>query len=157
MDRCCVATDDDRVASAVEALGARVVRVPATRGGSAERCAAAYGELRRRANATREDADFDVVVAVDCDEAFVEAHHIERVADAVVNSDAEIATLCRPSRGEEVRRSADGAPTSPPKTIPPTRRDASTNTNSTRSNQLAHVSPVSHLTEKETRFFGIFG
>jgi CMP-2-keto-3-deoxyoctulosonic acid synthetase len=115
VDRCCVATDDDRVASAVEALGARVVRVPATRGGSAERCAAAYGELRRRANATQEDADFDVVVAVDCDEAFVEAHHIERVADAVVNSDAEIATLCRPSRGEEVRRSADGAPTSPPK------------------------------------------
>ena len=127
MDRCCVATDDDRVASAVEALGARVVRVPATRGGSAERwprrTRGSWEETRERA---REDADFGVVAAVDCDEAFVEAHHIERVADAVVNSDAEIATLCRPSRGEEEETARRRSAASPPKTIPPTRRDAST-------------------------------
>ena len=128
--RCVVATDDDAVETTALAFGARVVRVDdtKTKTKNEKNRNRFFGSVAgaARALAASNAAAFDVVAVVDADEAFVEAHHIERVADAVVNSDAEIATLCRPSRGEEVRRSADGAPTSPPKTIPPTRRDAST-------------------------------
>ena len=61
---------------------------------------------RDRAGDFVEDATFDVVVKVECDEAFIRAHHIETVADLVINTDAVVATLVRVSRGPEVRRGA---------------------------------------------------
>ena len=48
-----------------------------------------------RALAASNAAAFDVVAVVDADEAFVEAHHIERVADAVINGEAQSATCTR--------------------------------------------------------------
>ena len=50
---------------------------------------------RARWPASSNAAAFDVVAVVDADEAFVEAHHIERVADAVINGEAQSATCTR--------------------------------------------------------------
>ena len=110
VDYCCVATDDDRVIDAVKSFGGRVVRTSRECADGSERCAQAYRLLvARRAAASRKHRrsdDFDVVVKVECDEAFIRAHHIETAADLVINTDAVVATLVRVSRGPEVRRSA---------------------------------------------------
>ena len=110
VDYCCVATDDDRVIDAVKSFGGRVVRTSRECADGSERCAQAYRLLvARRAAASRKHLrsdDFDVVVKVECDEAFIRAHHIETAADLVINTDAVVATLVRVSRGPEVRRSA---------------------------------------------------
>jgi hypothetical protein len=93
--RCVVATDDDAVETAALAFGARVVRVDEKRRSEKElknRFASVAAAARATA-ATRRA--FDAVVVVDADEAFVEAHHIERVADAVIDSDAQSATCVR--------------------------------------------------------------
>ena len=93
--RCVVATDDDAVETAALAFGARVVRVDEKRRSekqSKNRFASVAAAARATA-ATRRA--FDAVVVVDADEAFVEAHHIERVADAVIDSDAQSATCVR--------------------------------------------------------------
>ena len=110
VDHCCVATDDDRVIDAVKSFNGRVVRTPRDCADGFERCAHAYRLLvagRAAASGGRlRSADFDVVVKVECDEAFIRAHHIETVADLVINTDAVVATLVRVSRGPEVRRGA---------------------------------------------------
>ena len=93
--RCVVATDDDAVETAALAFGARVVRVDEKRRSEKElknRFASVAAAALATA-ATRRA--FDAVVVVDADEAFVEAHHIERVADAVIDSDAQSATCVR--------------------------------------------------------------
>lgn len=114
VDYCCVATDDDRVIDAVKSFGGRVVRTSRECADGSERCAQAYRLLvARRAAASRKQLrsdDFDVVVKVECDEAFIRAHHIETAADLVINTDAVVATLVRVSRGPEVRRSARSRP-----------------------------------------------
>ena len=110
VDHCCVATDDDRVIDAVKSFNGRVVRTPRDCADGFERCAHAYRLLvagRAAASGGRlRSADFDVVVKVECDEAFIRAHHIETVADLVINTDAVVAALVRVSRGPEVRRGA---------------------------------------------------
>ena len=49
----------------------------------------------------------DVVTVVDADEAFVEAHHIERVADAVINGEGR-ARRARAMSWTRRRRAAPG-------------------------------------------------
>ena len=61
---------------------------------------------RRRVGRATSLGRLRVVVKVECDEAFIRAHHIETVADLVINTDAVVATLVRVSRGPEVRRGA---------------------------------------------------
>ena len=93
--RCVVATDDDAVETAALAFGARVVRVDEKRRSEKElkNGFASVAAAGRATAATRRA--FDAGVVVDADEAFVEAHHIERVADAVIDSDAQSATCVR--------------------------------------------------------------
>ena len=104
--RCVVATDDDAVETAALAFGARVVRVDEKRRSEKElknRFASVAAAARATA-ATRRA--FDAVVVVDADEAFVEAHHIERVADAVIDSDAQSATCVRARDAFDTRNDA---------------------------------------------------
>ena len=104
--RCVVATDDDAVETAALAFGARVVRVDEKRRSEKElknRFASVAAAARATA-ATRRA--FDAVVVVDADEAFVEAHHIERVADAVIDSDAQSATCVRARDAFDARNDA---------------------------------------------------
>ena len=63
-----------------------------------ERCLEVFQKLKRKG------MDFDVIVNIQGDEPFIEAHHIETVADVVASSDAVMGTLARPATGEAVRR-----------------------------------------------------
>ena len=97
--RCVVATDDDAVETTALAFGARVVRVDdtKTKTKNEKNRNRFFGSVAgaARALAASNAAAFDVVAVVDADEAFVEAHHIERVADAVINAEAQSATCTR--------------------------------------------------------------
>ena len=97
--RCVVATDDDAVETTALAFGARVVRVDdtKTKTKNEKNRNRFFGSVAgaARALAASNAAAFDVVAVVDADEAFVEAHHIERVADAVINGEAQSATCTR--------------------------------------------------------------
>ena len=95
--RCVVATDDDVVETTALAFGARVVRVDDTKTRKTKNENRFFGSVAfaARALAASNAAAFDVVAVVDADEAFVEAHHIERVADAVINAEAQSATCTR--------------------------------------------------------------
>ncbi len=97
--RCVVATDDDAVETTALAFGARVVRVDDTTKTSrkTKNENRFFGSVAgaARALAASNAAAFDVVAVVDADEAFVEAHHIERVVDAVINAEAQSATCTR--------------------------------------------------------------
>ena len=95
--RCVVATDDDAVETTALAFGARVVRVDDTKTRKTKNENRFFGSVAgaARALAASNAAAFDVVAVVDADEAFVEAHHIERVADAVINGEAQSATCTR--------------------------------------------------------------
>lgn len=95
--RCVVATDDDAVETTALAFGARVVRVDDTKTRKTKNENRFFGSVAfaARALAASNAAAFDVVAVVDADEAFVEAHHIERVADAVINAEAQSATCTR--------------------------------------------------------------
>ena len=96
--RCVVATDDDAVETTALAFGARVVRVDDTKTSRKTKNENRFfGSVAgaARALAASNAAAFDVVAVVDADEAFVEAHHIERVVDAVINAEAQSATCTR--------------------------------------------------------------
>lgn len=111
LDACVVATDDDRIAKAVRDNGGEVIMTDAACETSPERCLEVVRKLRRRRAVgadgkktttwTAAAGEFDVVVCIDADEPFVQPHHIETVADLVVNSDAAVGTLVRPAIDEE--------------------------------------------------------
>lgn len=112
LDACVVATDDDRIAKAVRDNGGEVIMTDAACETSLERCLEVVRKLRRRRAVgadgkkatttwTAAAGEFDVVVCIDADEPFVQPHHIETVADLVVNSDAAVGTLVRPALDEE--------------------------------------------------------
>ena len=115
LDACVVATDDDRIAKAVRDNGGEVIMTDAACETSPERCLEVVRELRRRRADGKKGTtwtaaaagEFDVVVCIDADEPFVQPHHIETVADLVVNSDADVGTLVRPSLDEDDVASAD--------------------------------------------------
>ena len=113
LDACVVATDDDRIAKTVRDNGGEVIMTDAACETSLERCLEVVRRLRRRGSGgkkgtcTAAAGEFDVVVCIDADEPFVQPHHIETVADLVVNSDAVVGTLVRRGLDEEDVASAD--------------------------------------------------
>ena len=114
LDACVVATDDDRIAKAVRDNGGEVIMTDAACETGLERCLEVVRKLRRRradgkkgTTWTTACGEFDVVVCIDADEPFVQPHHIETVADLVVNSDAVVGTLVRRGLDEEDVTRAD--------------------------------------------------
>ena len=113
LDACVVATDDDRIAKAVRDNGGEVMMTDAACETSLERCLEVVRRLRRRGSGgkkgtwTAASGEFDVVVCIDADEPFVQPHHIETVADLIINSDAVVGTLVRRGLNEEDVASAD--------------------------------------------------
>jgi len=114
LDACVVATDDDRIAKAVRDNGGEVIMTDAACETGLERCLEVVRKLRRRradgkkgTTWTAASGEFDVVVCIDADEPFVQPHHIETVADLVINSDAVVGTLVRRGLNEEDVASAD--------------------------------------------------
>ncbi len=87
-DEVLVATDDERILSAVEAFGGRAVMTSAEHRSGTDRCHEAYVLC---------SSECDVVVNVQCDEPFVSVGQIEALKQCFVREPAtQIATLVKP-------------------------------------------------------------
>jgi 3-deoxy-manno-octulosonate cytidylyltransferase (CMP-KDO synthetase) len=94
VDLVAVATDDDRIAQAAEAAGARAIRTGP----------AATGTDRVAEAARRLDPAADVVVNLQGDEPLIEPAAIETLVGAMSDARAKMATLARPLEPGELER-----------------------------------------------------
>lgn len=95
LDSVVVATDDERIAGAVEAFGGRAVMTSASHRSGTDRCCEAF-------DATGSDAD--VVINIQGDEPFIDPRQISQLKECFADPSTDIATLVRrfdPSRGFE--------------------------------------------------------
>lgn len=88
VSRVIVATDDDRIAQAVQAAGAQAVM-------TSQSCRTGTDRLAEAADAL-ELADDEIVVNVQGDEPDIPAYCIQRLVDLVARTDAPMATLATP-------------------------------------------------------------
>lgn len=89
LDEVCVATDDERIASAVKAFGGNCVMTRADHKSGTERCS----EVMEKMNA--QGKEFDIVVNVQGDEPFVNKDQILTLLSAFDDDRIEIATLAK--------------------------------------------------------------
>ncbi len=82
-----VATDDERIETAVKAFGGRVVMTSSNHKSGTDRC---YEAL------TRIGGNFDVVVNVQGDEPFIQAVQLHAVMACFADASTQIATLVKP-------------------------------------------------------------
>lgn len=90
-----VATDDIRIAEAVEAFGGRAIMTSTEHRSGTDRCLEAY---------VKADTDADVIINIQGDEPFISLAQIESVKNCFNDPTVEIASLARPfdpSRGFE--------------------------------------------------------
>ena len=88
----CVATDDERIFSAVTAFGGKAVMTMNTHKSGTDRICEAYEKL---------GSDADVVINLQGDEPFVLPEQIQLLTDCFDNPNTQIATLVRPFGSEE--------------------------------------------------------
>mmetsp|Transcript_35408 Transcript_35408/g.67746 ORF Transcript_35408/g.67746 Transcript_35408/m.67746 type:complete len:293 (-) Transcript_35408:492-1370(-) len=89
LDHLVVATDHDEIAKVVVEFGGEVVMTDPSCENGTERCLEVLNKLKAQGK------HFDIVVNIQGDEPFIEAHHIDVVAQVVTNSDAVMGTLAR--------------------------------------------------------------
>ena len=94
VSRTVVATDDRRIADAVEAFGGCAMMTADTHRSGTDRCGEVLQTLERQGE------QYDVVVNVQGDEPFVAAAQVERLVAAFVDPAVLIATLKTPIRSE---------------------------------------------------------
>ena len=82
-----VATDDSRIAEAVEAFGGRVVMTSDKHRSGTDRCYEAY---------CRQGGEFDAVINVQGDEPFITASQLHAIMGCFDDVSTEIATLVKP-------------------------------------------------------------
>ena len=87
-----VATDDERIYSAVEAFGGRVVMTSAEHRSGTDRCWEAY---------CKQDEQFDVVINVQGDEPFISASQLRAIISCFEDENTDIATLVKPFTKED--------------------------------------------------------
>lgn len=87
-----VATDDERIYSAVEAFGGRVVMTSAEHRSGTDRCWEAY---------CKQDEQFDVVINVQGDEPFISASQLRAIISCFEDENTDIATLIKPFTKED--------------------------------------------------------
>ena len=87
LNDCYVATDDQRIADAVEAFGGRVVMTSADHKSGTDRIAEAIEKI---------GGDFDVVVNVQGDEPFIHPEQIVTLCHCFDDPETQIATLGKP-------------------------------------------------------------
>lgn len=85
-----VATDDERIFSAVESFGGRVVMTASTHQSGTDRCAEALAIVEKQTN-----KHFDAVINIQGDEPFISPIQIELLASAFDKESTEIATLVK--------------------------------------------------------------
>ncbi len=81
-----VATDDERIQSAVLAFGGKVIMTSEHHKSGTDRCYEAYTKLKE---------DFDVVINVQGDEPFIQPSQIEILKQCFLSNNTEIATLAK--------------------------------------------------------------
>jgi 3-deoxy-manno-octulosonate cytidylyltransferase (CMP-KDO synthetase) len=86
LDEVVVATDDERIFTAVEAFGGKVVMTRTDHPSGTDRCYEAYTKLESKA---------DVVVNIQGDEPFIQSSQIQTLVDCFDSPSTEIATLVR--------------------------------------------------------------
>jgi len=86
-DEIAVATDDERIAVAVEAFGGRAVMTSDKHRSGTDRCREAYMKLESKA---------DIVVNIQGDEPFIALSQLEALKSCFTDSSVEIASLARP-------------------------------------------------------------
>ena len=85
--RLCVATDDERIKSAVEAFGGVAVMTSTAHRSGTDRCYEAFCKM---------GADADVVVNVQGDEPFIAPSQLQTIMDCFNDPTTQIATLVKP-------------------------------------------------------------
>lgn len=95
---CAVATDDPRIARAVERFGGRAVMTSAEHRSGTDRCREALDRMEAETGER-----FDAVVNVQGDEPFVAPEQLALLRDCFADPDTDIATLVKPfSAGEDI-------------------------------------------------------
>ena len=87
-----VATDDERIMSAVEAFGGRCVMTSTEHQSGTDRC---YEAL------TKVAGDYDIVINVQGDEPFIQPEQIEALVACFEDKSVDIATLVKPFSAED--------------------------------------------------------
>lgn len=87
LDDTCVATDDERIETAVKAFGGKVVMTSTRHKSGTDRCYEAC---------TRIGGKFDVVVNIQGDEPFIQASQLEALKACFDDPSTQIATLVKP-------------------------------------------------------------
>ena len=82
-----VATDDERIAEAVEGFGGRAVMTASTHRSGTDRCGEVVRKLREEGQA------FDVAINVQGDEPFVRQEQLRSLVDCFADGEVQIATL----------------------------------------------------------------
>ena len=95
---CYVATDDQRIADAVEAFGGRVVMTSADHKSGTDRIAEAIEKI---------GGDFDVVVNVQGDEPFIHPEQIVTLCHCFDDPETQIATLGKPFESIEAAENSN--------------------------------------------------
>ena len=87
LDETVVATDDERIADAVQAFGGKAIMTGSQHRSGTDRCYEAYMNLGH---------PYDVVVNIQGDEPFISPRQIEAIKTCFDDPGAQIATLVRP-------------------------------------------------------------
>jgi 3-deoxy-manno-octulosonate cytidylyltransferase (CMP-KDO synthetase) len=82
-----VATDDVRIADAVNAFGGKVVMTSTSHKSGTDRCFEAY---------TKTPGDFDVIINIQGDEPFIQPVQLRAIMDCFKDPQTQIATLVKP-------------------------------------------------------------
>ena len=82
-----VATDDQRIAAAVEGFGGRAIMTSPNHKSGTDRCYEAYTKLGE---------EFDVVINVQGDEPFIAVSQLQAIMECFNSPDVDIATLVKP-------------------------------------------------------------
>lgn len=85
-----VATDDERIKSAVEKFGGRVVMTSSTHQSGTDRCAEALDNVEAMLS-----IKFDVVVNIQGDEPFIQPEQLQKVANCFNEPATQLATLVK--------------------------------------------------------------
>lgn len=104
LDLVYVATDDERIASAVNAFGGQVVMTSSDHRSGTDRCYEAY---------TKTETGYEVVVNIQGDEPFIHPSQIETLKACFTDETVEIATLVKPFAQDADFESALFNPNSP--------------------------------------------
>ncbi len=95
LDTVVVATDDERIYSAVEAFGGKVVMTRADHKCGTDRCLEAYESITTPSWRTQNDTD-TVIINIQGDEPFIQPEQIKALMKCFEKEGTEIATLVRP-------------------------------------------------------------